>query len=189
MQKIGELLRKIQVEISSMVSTFKDKGAHRFSRPLLLGIFAVFAANAALYKPATRKLAGLQKRIDAVRATIQYAEQYTGLRDQLKAAKTRLPEPAGRGAWLTNAVVEAMKEESVIADSIEPPQESPVNSFYQQKVNISVRTRFPLLAGVMHRLETTKPLIHIHSLTIVKGSEEEGFTNRADIGVSTLVPQ
>ena len=176
-----------------MVSTFKDKGAGRFSRPLLLGVFVIYAANAALYKPATKKLSGLQKRIDAVRATVQYAEQYQGLRARLNEARSRLPAPAGRGSWLTNSLIEAMKEEGVIADSINPPQESPLNQFYHQKVNVTVRARFPQLAAGLHRLETTKPLVHIHSLSISKGraegTEAEIGINQADVGVSTLVPQ
>lgn len=189
MQRIGELIRKVQMEITSMISTFKDKGANRFSRPLLLAVFAIYASNAALYKPATKKLQGLQKRLDAVRETIQYAEQYSGLRDRLKEARARLPDPAGRGSWLTNAVVEAMKEEGVIADSIEPPQESPVNAFYHQKATVTLRARFAQLAAVLYRLETTKPMIHVHSVNIIKGGEEELGSNKADIGVSTLVPQ
>lgn len=190
MQRIGEWIRKIQIEISSMISTFKDKGAPRFTRPLVLSLFAIYAANAGLYKPATRKLAGLQKRLDAVRETIQYAEQYTGMRDRLKEARTRLPDPKGRGSWLTDTVVEAMKAEGVIADALEPPQESPLNQFYQQKATVSLRARFNQVAAVLHRLQTTKPLVHVYSLNIVKGGEKEDLgVNKVEFGVTTLVPQ
>jgi type II secretory pathway component PulM len=187
-EQFDKAIRRVKEEWSIASSTLKEKGAERFGRTFALGIMAIVISYYMIFLPPQKKLSGLQRRIDAAKATADYADQYKGLHDQLNSLYTILPPASAREQrWLTNAVLDSMKAEGIISDSVVPPEEVLDQGFAVQKQSISTSLKFSELVSWLNRLETNKPLMHVDSLSLMKKPDPVG-TNSVNCEIGTVIP-
>lgn len=185
---LGALLESLQGEIQMVSSTFREKGTNRFVRPVVLGAFIVGVSYAYVYSPPLKKMKKLDKTITAAKATSIHADRYKEMRERLLNIYAQLPSREGRATWLTDTVVESMKAENVISDSIQPPDETRQSRFIAQKVTVTARLKFSEVFAWLYRLEAVKPQLQLSTLEINKSVEEIGL-NQVICGVSVAIPE
>ncbi len=186
-ETFAKLLQKAQQEVSMVVSTLKDRGRERFTRTFGIGALAIFFSYWFVYLPPGKKLLGLQRKIDAAKAAATYADQFKDLRDRLNILYGQLPPVTGRDRWLTNAVLDSMKAENIMSDSIVPPAEDEENGFVMQRITVTIQLKFSDLISWLNRIEGTKPLLHIGSVSMTKKDEPLG-ANGVNVEIGTVIP-
>jgi type II secretory pathway component PulM len=186
-ETFAKYLQKAQQEVSMVISTLRDRGRERFTRTFGIGVLAVFFSYWFVYQPPLKKLAGLQRKIDAAKAAATYADQFKDLRDRLNALYNQLPPLTGRDRWLTNAVLESMKAENIMSDSIVPPSEEEENGFVMQRISVSIQLKFADLMSWLNRIEATRPLLHVGSVEMGKKDEPLG-ANGVSVEIGTVIP-
>jgi type II secretory pathway component PulM len=187
-EQFDKAIRRIKEDYSIASSTLKEKGAERFGRTFALGLLAIVISYYLIFLPPQKKLSGLQRRIDAAKATADYADQYKGLHDQLNSLYTILPPTSAREQrWLTTAVLDSMKAEGIISDSVVPPEEAIDQGFAIQHQSISTQLKFSELVSWLNRMETNKPMLHVDSLSLMKKPAPLG-TNDVNCVIGTVIP-
>lgn len=186
MAVVGAWMQAIQSEIQIVSATLRDKGRKRFDRPLVTGLALVAGSYYLLYMPPQQKLSTLERRIETARATATNADTYKELRDQLRSIYAVLPKPKDKDRFLTEAVIETLKAEGLVSESIKPPDEQVQDSLAFQKVLVTAEVPFTSLVAWLARLEASKPFLHVNSLTLQK-SKNPGQAS-ITVGLSTIVP-
>mgnify|MGYP001564275331 CR=1 FL=1 len=186
MTTIGLLLLDMRNELQLVANTLKDKGARRFQRPLIIGAAIIFGAYYLLYLPPQKKLNGLQRKIESAKAASASTEAFKGAREQLLKTYAAMPTINDKDRFLTQAVVETLRAESLTSDSIHPPEENSESSLHYQKITVALQLRFSEMLGWLARLEASKPFLHISSLDLRK-SKRLGYCD-VQAGISTIVP-
>jgi hypothetical protein len=181
---LNAILEKVQGEISFVNSTLKDKGSNRFSRPLAIGGFLVFGAYWFVYTPPAKKLEGLTRRIDTAKATAQFADAYKDVKARLHGVYPLLPRP--NQPSLTASVVETLRLENIIPDSLMPPAELEVSGLLVQSVTVSMTVNFAELTAWILRVEAHRPAFHLSSLNLRKKNREK---YEVQVVVSTILPK
>ncbi len=185
---LNRLVNALQEEARLISFTLKDKGTARFTKAVGISAAVVAAAHFFVYTPPLKKLAKLDKKLAEAQATAQYADAYKELRERLKAIYSRLPDEKDRGQWLHSTVVETLRAEGLIADSIQPPSESEQSGLVFQTLSVQLTARFPDLVRWLARIEGTKPMIHVASLSVAKKSGHPDQTDAAVV-LSTVIPK
>ena len=187
-EQLERIIKRVKDEWSIAYSTVKEKGPERFGRTFALGLVAILICYFMVYVPPNKKLSGLQRRIDAAKVAADYADQYKGLHDQLNFLYMILPPSSAREQrWLTNAVLDSMKAENIISDSVVPPEEVIEQGFAVQRQNISTQLKYSELVSWLNRLEANKPLLHVDTLSLTKKTDPLG-TNTVDCEIGTVIP-
>ncbi|MBI3553310.1 MAG: hypothetical protein HY077_12515 [Elusimicrobia bacterium] len=186
-EQFAQFIRGSQEELGVVFSTLREKGTNRFGRTLAVGFIGAFFSFHFVYQPPMKKLAGLNKRISAARATAQYADQFKDLRDRLNLFYAKLPPVSSRDRWLTETVLETMKAENMISESIMPPDEQVQAGFVFQRLNVSVQLKFSELIPWLNRVEGNKPMLHIGALDLGKRDEPLGV-NGISCEIGTVIP-
>lgn len=168
----ARLLEKAQSEFSFVNTTIKDKGSKRFGRPLVISGLVIFLCYWFIYKPPGEKIAGLQKKIDTAKATAQYADQFKQIRQRLLIIYSRLPGPESPG--ISELIVESLKAEGIIPDSLQPPVESEISGLRVQTVNVTMTVKFSELMAWLLRLENSKPALHLQNIELRKKANPIG---------------
>ena len=187
MQLFISLSRSMRQEMEHIVSIVEERGIHRFARPIILGVLAVYFCYYFLYVPPGKKAATLSRRIAAAKATAQYVDTYKTLHERLLAVYAELPLAKNKDQWLTNTVIDSMKAQSIIADSIQPPEEIEQSGFIFQKVVVNVQLGFHDAVSWLEHLEKVRPMLQVSSFVMTKRAEPLG-TNAVECAISTLVP-
>lgn len=181
---IPALLEKVQGEISFVNSTIKDKGSNRFSRPIIIGGLLVFGSYWFVYAPPGKKLAGLARQLDTAKATAQFADAYKDVHARLYSIYPLLPRP--EQASVTANIVETLRLENIISDSLQPPSESEVAGLLHQNVSVTMTVGFSELLAWLLRVEAHRPVLHLSSIEIRKKNREK---YEAQVVVSTVIPK
>lgn len=182
----ARLLEKVQSEASFVNTTIKDKGSKRFGRPLVISGLVIFLSYWFIYKPPGEKIAGLQKKIDTAKATAQYADQFKDIRLRLLMIYSKLPGPESPG--VSDLIVESLKAEGIIPDSLQPPVESEIAGLRVQTVNVTLTVKFSELMAWLLRLEHSKPALHLQNIELRKKSTPIG-RNEVMCTLVTAVPK
>lgn len=178
------LLEKVQAEISFVNTTIKDKGSNRFSRPILIGGLMVFGAYWFVYAPPGKKMAGLAMQLNTAKSTAQFADAYKDVRLRLYSIYPKLPRPGQPS--LTANIIESLRLENIISDSLQPPSEAEQGGLLLQSVSASMTVSFAELVAWLLRLEAHSPVLHLTSLEVRKRSRQK---YEAQVVVSTIVPK
>ncbi|OGR86324.1 MAG: hypothetical protein A3J74_11445 [Elusimicrobia bacterium RIFCSPHIGHO2_02_FULL_57_9] len=187
LQKVAAWLRALGNQARVALSTIKERGAKHFSRCFILGAIAVFACYSLLYVPTRSKLALLEKETERARAKVGYVDQYEDLYGRLSRLYSFLPDSTKRNAWLINTLIQSMKAEGVSSEAIPMPMEEEKADLVFQKVSVPATLKFSQLVPWLDRLNSTKPMIHVFSLSLEKKEDRPG-DNKIIFGISTIIP-
>lgn len=182
----NRMVSYLQSEASFIQTTLKDKGSNRFSRPLALGAIIVFFSYWFIYLPPIKKLQGLEKRLKTARAIAEYADQYKVIRERLLALYDLLPLPAGPS--LTETIVESLKAQNIVADSLQPPAVTESAGMVFQSVSVTMTLKFSELTTWLLRIEESKPRLHVSSLNVKKKTDVLG-KNEVTAVLTTAIPK
>ncbi len=182
----GKIVEAVQSEITTVSATVKDKTLNRFMRPIVISCICAFASYYLVYAPPQAKFAGLQRRLDASKKVSEYADNYKGIHEELAASFDKLPQPKDRERWITDTLVEAMKADGLIADSIIPPDENVSQGFAAQKVSVALTAKFSEVYALVRRLERSKPVMHVEAVHIEKVEHLE--MNSVNCTFGTIIP-
>lgn len=185
---LKELIGQAQETGSTVVGSFREKGLKHFARPLLASAIFLGASYILVYAPAGKRLKGLNARLAASEATSQYAETYTQLRDQLNGIYREMPPLKAKDAWLLNTMIDALKAENIISDSIQPPSEEEALGLIYQRADMGATLKFMEFFAWLGRIEASKPVIHVDNLRIQKKADLIGL-NSASCRISTIIPR
>ncbi len=185
--QVNNFLKAIQEEFTVVSATLKEKGYKRFQRALVVAFLALLAGYYLFYIPQGKKIARIQRKLDEARSLAQYTAQYKDLKERLNATVAQMPPMSSKDRWLTNTVLDTMKAENIMLDSIVPPEEVEQEGFVFQRITISVQLKFMELAAWLARVEGTKPVIRIGSIDVTKNDDPLG-TNKVNCEVGTVIP-
>lgn len=183
---LNRMVAFLQSEVSFIQTTLKDKGSNRFSRPLALGAIIVLFSYWFIYSPPIKKLQGLNGRLRTARATAEYADQYKTIRERLFSLYELLPLPAGPS--LTETLVDSLKAESIVADSLQPPAVAESAGMIFQSVSVTMTLKFSELTTWLLRIEEAKPRLHVSSLSIKKKTDALG-KNEVTAVLTMVIPK
>ncbi|MBI5210550.1 MAG: hypothetical protein HY927_11320 [Elusimicrobia bacterium] len=185
---LTRLAGSLKEDLNSVNDAIKEKGGKHFARPIVLGIAIVFGCFHFLYSPIVVKQSSLADRLAAARAVAQFAEQYKLLRDTLAAAYVQLPRPEDREQWLANSLFESLKAENIVADSLPPVTEFEGKGLIVQNANM--RSKMSFMDGIrwLHRVESSKPVIHITTVDLSKKGGKIGLLE-VSAQISTVIPK
>lgn len=182
----GKFVEDVQNEIQMISATIKEKGSNRFFRPIVICVTFIFGAYNFVYLPPVSKIKQLQRRIDAARATAQFSDSYKDLNGQLDAAFGKLPTVKERERWLADTLLETLKAEGLISDSIVPPEEATSHGLAEQRVQVVLTAKFSETYALVRHIEALKPAMHIANIDITKGDRLE--MNQVNVTVGTMIP-
>ncbi len=182
------LVKIARAELDLVVSTVRDKGPKRFGKAFGLAGLCTALAYFGIYRHAQTKITNLAQEIEKVKAMSEVGTQYKEIHDQLGAAYAILPQMGDRDQWLSNTMMDALRTKSLTPDSVKPVSETEANGLIFQTSTVDLTLRFEELYLFLLRLESNKPLMHIHSLDLQKKSEQLGM-NTAVVSVMTVIPK
>ncbi len=180
------LISKIQYEIKLISATLKDKGSSRFNRTLITALAVPFGCYLLVYAPAQKRLSLVDGELRVARDTVRHAETYKELKDRLNIVYAQLPLPKDRANFLSDAVREALRAEGIVPTSVQPTNDADMPGGVVQSLSITMLVKFPELMAFLARMESSKPLIHINSMSIMKKTEPIGF-NDVTCSLSTII--
>jgi hypothetical protein len=183
----GKLVEDIQNEITMISATIKEKTLNRFVRPILISVVMVFASHHFVYNAPVSKMKGLQKKIDAAKATSEYADQYKQLKDALTISYAKLPTDKDQDHWLSDTLIANLKAEGLISDSIQPPESQLNSGFNVQRVSIAMTIKFSETYALLRRLERVNPVLHIMGMDLSK-IQNRLEMNNVTLNIATMVP-
>jgi type II secretory pathway component PulM len=182
------LLAQALSELDLIVTTVRTKGAKRFLKPVAISLIAVCATYILVYAPPKKKKARLQSEIDAARTLSEFGQQYKDLRDSLASCYAQLPQPKDREMFLSNAVIDSLKAESLTPETFQPVREQEQAGLIFQASNIAMPVKFADFYSWLVRVESAKPLMHLQTLELLKKSDVIGL-NAATAEITTVIPK
>lgn len=177
-----------KAELELVFSTVKEKGGKRFGKPFAIAGILIFAIYAGLYAPIKKKKSRLQAEIDAARELSEYGTRYKDLRDQLAACYALLPQLKDREMFLSNAVIDSLKAESLTPETFQPVRDQEQAGLIFQSSNISMPVKFTDFYAWVVRLESAKPLMHLQNAELSKKTDNVG-TNSVNAEITTVIPK
>ena len=183
-----ELFGGLQETVSLVVSAVREKGPKHFARHLAAAGIFILGAYAVVYAPSGKRLKRLNMRLEAAEATSQYADSYATSRDQLNRLYNQLPPMKARDQWLLDTLIDSMKAEGIISDSIIPPTEEEGGGLIFQRADMNSTLTFAEFFAWLNRIENSKPVIHVDSIRVAKKGESLG-KNGVQCRISTVIPK
>ncbi|MBI4377049.1 MAG: hypothetical protein HY549_11430 [Elusimicrobia bacterium] len=180
-------LEALQQEWRVANRTFRERGLKYFARPLVLGLAVVYFCYAFIYSIPVKKRFWLEGEIKVARQRSQFADTYQSLRGRLSEIYAKSPSGKERSNWLTQRLLESLKAEGVISDSILPPEELVQAGVVIQKVRVPATFRFDQLYNWLQRIERLQPAAHILSVDLNKNTNAPGM-NTVICEVGTMIP-
>ena len=178
----------VKAEIELVASTMRDKGAKRFSKAFGIAAGFVFAAYWFIYTPPQNKIARLGREIEAARAMSEAGTRYRELRDMLVGSYGTLPYLKDQQQWLSNAMIDSLRADSLTPESFRPVVEQESSGLIFQTSSVVMSVKFNDIYAWLLRLESAKPLMHVSSLDISKKAEMIGV-NGVTASVMTAIPK
>lgn len=183
----AKLFESLQAEIALVASTLRDKGAGHFRRPFAVAAAALILSAVVYNHPAGRRR-DLEKRLNAAKATSEYAEPYKEIREALLVLHRQLPQLKDRDQLLLNALVDSMKAENITPDGLKPPMEEEVGTLIYQSVTMSSSIKFSDLMSWLSRIENAKPAMQVTQLSLTKRTDQIGVNNVSCV-IGTIIPK
>ena len=188
---LSPLLAAVQQEYETLNNALKDKGAKHFGRPLGLGIVILVSCYALVnyvLQP-SKQMKVLDKQISAARATAQYADSYNDVHLRLLSYYAQLPYLKDRDQWLYNSLIEWLKADNIISDSLAPPSEEEIPpGLVFQNETMATTIKFNELVAWLSRVEKSKPVVHVSSLELNKKADPVGANGVVCI-ITTIIPK
>lgn len=189
-QAFQRFVDQAQDEFRVMASTLREKGSQRFQRTLACALVMILGAYVGVYLPPVKRTRLLQEEIDRAKTLAKHADAYKAAREQLRAAYLVMPPIGSKEQWLQEKVIEAMRAENIVSDSILPPDVKPTFGLEYHRIGFSAQMRFPQLVGWLNRVETSTTVIHVDQLQLDKiaGPNTEIGVNSVRLNATTVVP-
>lgn len=181
-------INALKGEADVVLSTLRDRGAKRFSKVFIFAGAMIAGSYMLLLKPPQAKLSRLQAEINKAKTLSDYGAQYKELRDQLSAAYAALPATKDRDQWLSNAMLDSLRAEGLLADNFKPVTEMETAGLIFQTGSTQATLEFPKFFSWLARVESAKPMMHVQSFNIDKRPENPGL-NTMTCEVLTVIPK
>ena len=182
------VLGAVKSEVNLIVSSFRDKGAERFSKAIAISGALIAAAYFLVYLPPQKKIARLQREIATAKAMSQSSSAYQLLRGELSGSYGNLPHLKDQQQWLSNAMIDSLRADGLTPENFRPVDESESSGLIFQTSTVQLSIKFMDVYFWLLRLESATPLMHVSSVEITKKNELIGM-NGVTASVMTAIPQ
>lgn len=182
--KLSETIKSEALLVSGVM---REKGVQPFSRTLAVAALALLL-SAMVYNHPIGRRRGLEKRLQAAKATSEYADQYKEVHDQLRRLYRQLPLLKDRDQFLLNALVDSLKAENITPDALKPPAEDEQGNLIYQNVSMSSSLKFAEFVSWLSRIESAKPTMLVTQVGFTKKPEPIG-TNSVACVIHTIIPK
>ena len=179
-------LQRIQGELIALKNVLKLKGAKYFQRPLAIGAVLMFTSYHFLYVGSRGSLESIAVALDGARATATYAEDFKSLKMQLANINRTLPRTKNPQEWLLNSIRKTLREEGIVPLSTSQAKLDFQKGFQFISITVNLQASFPQVASWLSRLERSKRMLYIKSVTVKKDNENIG-ENSVTVEVTTMV--
>lgn len=184
----SRIAEDLQEEALLVSNTLREKGAQHFMRPLVVVGFVLYASYAFVYLRPVKKLRQLDVQLAAAKATAQYAQTYKSYQDRLLELYPELPLFKDRDQWLFNSLIDSMKAENIVSDSLRPPVEDETGGLIYQSVGMNSTLKYSEFLSWLSRIEGAKPMLHVSAINISKKTDSLG-QNQVSCMISTVIPK
>jgi len=181
-------LNAITSEANLLLATIREKGGKRFGKAFGMAGAMIAIAYFGIYNPPQKKISRLQKEIDAAQAMSTSGASYRELRDQLVASYGTLPQVKDQQQWLSNAMIDSLRADSLLPDSFRPVFETEGSGLIFQTSTVQLSAKFNDIYVWLMRLESATPLMHVSLLDIAKKPDMIGV-NSVSASVMTAIPK
>jgi len=182
------LLGPVKTEAELVIATVRLRGAKRFGKAFAIAGAFVALAYFVIYKPPQDNISRLQKEIDTARAMSESGTAYQDLRGQLASSYGILPHMKDQQQWLSNAMIDSLRADSLTPELFRPVVETEVSGLIFQTSTVQLTIKFSDLYAWLMRLESARPLMHLSTLDIAKKNDMLGW-NVVGASVMTAIPK
>ncbi len=182
------LTARAAADLELVVGSFREKGAKHFARPLVIGSLLILVAHLLGYKPAAQRLRTLGSKLAAARAAAQYADTYEAARDKLASIYSQTPQLKDRDQWLLGVLVESLKADGIVTDTLQPVTEMEDKGVIFQRASMSSTLNFKEIVRWIARIESTTPTVFIESLSVTKRADPIG-QNTVNSAIVIAIPR
>ncbi len=181
-------LNAVKAEGELLLNTIRHKGAKRFGKAFGISALLIAAAYFGIYKPPQDKISRLQREIDAARAMSESGAAYQELRTQLIGSYGTLPQLKDQAQWLSNAMIDSLRADSLTPELFRPVIESESSGIIFQTSTVQLTVKFNEVYIWLMRLEGATPLMHVSNLEVTKKPDMMGW-NVVSASVMTAIPK
>ena len=181
-------LNVIQAEGNLVLSTIRHKGPRHFGKAFGLAGCMIAAAYFGVYKPPQDKISRLTAKIAAARAMSESGAAYQDVRTKLVATYASLPQLKDQQQWLSNAMIDSLRADSLTPEMFRPISEEESSGLIFQTSNVMLSISFADLYNWLIRLEGATPLMHVSSIEVSKKLDTIGWNN-VSVAVKTAIPK
>lgn len=182
------VLGGVAEEVNFVIASVRSRGLKHYFRAVALGVLSIVAAQKIIFVSGQEKLQEVKFELDAASAKAQHADTYRALEDNLRTFSARLPPQEDSSTWFLNTVIDSLKAEGLVALSISPVQQMEGPNFKYLSMTLTFKSKFSQAAQWVARVEGSKKLMHVSSLSIIKDPEKIGNNNVSAI-VASLIPK
>ena len=181
-------LNAVKAEGELVLNTIRQRGAKRFGKAFGMAGVMIAAAYFGVYKPPQDKISRLEAQIEAARAMSQSSAAYKDVRNQLAGSYGSLPLLKDQSQWLSNAMIDSLRADSLTPEMFRPVMENEVSGLIFQTSTVQLTTGFSNVYTWLMRLEGATPLMHVSNLEITKKQDMIG-QNVVSASVMTAIPK
>lgn len=181
-------LNLAKAEADLVIATLRHKGAKVFGKAFGIAGIMIAVAYFGVYKPPQDKISRLTAQIAAAKAMSESGAAYQDLRMQLNGSYGTLPQMTDQKQWLSNAMIDSLRADSLTPESFLPVVETENSGIIFQTSSVQLAVKFSEVYSWLQRLEGATPLMHVSSIELVKKPETIGI-NRVAATVMTAIPK
>ena len=181
-------LNLAKAEADLVIATLRHKGAKVFGKAFGMAGIMIALAYFGIYAPPQNKISRLTAQIAAAKAMSESGAAYQDLRLQLNGSYGTLPQMSDQKQWLSNAMIDSLRADSLTPESFLPVVETENSGIIFQTSSVQLAVKFSDLYSWLQRLESATPLMHVSSIELVKKPESIGY-NRVAASVMTAIPK
>jgi len=181
-------LNLVKAEANLVVTTIRHKGAKRFQKAFAMAGALIVGAYFGIYKPPQDKISRLTMKIETAKAMSQSSAAYQEIRTQLSGSYGSLPLLKDQAQWLSNAMIDSLRVDSLTPELFRPVVESEGSGIIFQTSTVQLTTRFSDVYAWLLRIEGATPMMHVSSLEVTKKPDMIGM-NVVSASVMTAIPK
>lgn len=181
-------LNAITSEANLLLATIREKGTKRFQRAFAMSGVMIAVAYFGIYNPPQKKISRLTREIEGARAMSTSGASYRELRDLLASSYGTLPQAKDQQQWLSNAMIDSLRADSLVPESFRPVFETEASGLIFQTSTVQLSVRFNEVYIWLMRLESASPLMHVSLLDVSKKPDMIGV-NSVSASVMTAIPK
>ena len=183
----AKLAAFVQSEANLVVGAVREKGGRYFQRPFAVA-GAIIGVSYLVYLQPISRQAHIEAALNAAKATEQYNDQYKDIHDTLYSLYRQLPLIKDRDQFLFNALIDSLKEENIVSDSLKPPSEDENATLIYQTVTMTSRLKFSEFISWLSRIESAKPTLRVVHFDLSKQVDQIG-QNNVSCSIVTIIPK